>query len=121
MYANHVADRSGIGIDLADDSVTANDMDDAETGAKQRQNLPVLDNALITASGLSVTDSLDVPADAVDERSRIALYESAGCDASGHGEGDIHLGSEPVTAPMHRADRSSSPSSWRLPRSPWIG
>ena len=97
LYANHVAGSTGLGIDLSDDGVTANDVDDADTGPNELQNFPVLDRALASPSGLSVSGSLDVPVSVDGESYRIAIYESAACNASGHGEGEVYVGTQLVT------------------------
>jgi hypothetical protein len=116
LYATHVADSSVIGIDLSDDGVTANDVDDPDTGANERQNFPVLDSALVAASGLSVTGSLDVPVSVAGGSYRIALYENAACDASGHGEGEVYLGTKLVS--LSNASAGSEKFTFTLPVNP---
>ncbi len=97
LARNHYAATIGQAIDLCalptgcGDGLTANDVDDADTGANGLQNFPVLATARQVGSTLTVTGSLDVPAGAATDPYVIALYASAICDAGGNGEN--YLGS----------------------------
>lgn len=71
-------------------AVTPNDPNDPDTGANNLQNYPDLITVL---SGSTVTGILDsIP----NSDFTIDIYASALCDPSGHGEGEIYLGSETV-------------------------
>ncbi|HVS31410.1 MAG TPA: BACON domain-containing protein [Thermoanaerobaculia bacterium] len=90
---NSIFFNGGLGIDLGGDGVTANDPGDADSGANNLQNYPVVtsvssDGVTTTISGtLNSTPSTGFLVD---------LYSNASCDASGHGEGQTHLGSTSV-------------------------
>lgn len=97
VIGNAVHSSNTIGIDLDGDRVTLNDVNDTDVGPNGLQNFPELFLAQpIAGLGLRVTGQLDIPTASVDARYRLAFYESAGCDASGHGEGTIYLGSRDV-------------------------
>lgn len=89
---------SGLGIDLGGDGVTANDLNDADTGANFRQNFPVITNAVFTTSNLLVQGFLS-------SRSNTAyaldFFANAAPDASAFGEGESYLGSLAVTTVNH--------------------
>jgi len=93
-FANHVADSNYIGIDILGDGPTPNDPDDIDDGPNELQNYPVLQSAQVTANGITVSGTLDVPAATSSTSYRIALYESEACNASGWGEGERYLGSQ---------------------------
>ncbi|MFN2377146.1 MAG: hypothetical protein ABR538_11455 [Candidatus Binatia bacterium] len=100
VLANHVGPNDGLGIDLEPgpgSPVTANDADDADTGANDRQNFPVLTAAVSAVGMLSVEGTLDVPAAASDADYTIRFFRSDDCDASGNGEGEEFLGAVEVS------------------------
>lgn len=97
LYANEFHDNAGEAIDIAEDGITPNDVDDADTGPNDRQNFPVLASVTAGVGSFTVQGALDVPAATNGASYRIALYESAACDTGGNGEGPIFLGSTVVT------------------------
>lgn len=102
VLGNRIHDNAGLGIDLGvatPDGVTANDANDADTGANGRQNFPVLTSARTGEGLLTVEGSLDVPADRVDGSWVLRLYRNDECDDSGHGEGAVFLGAIDVFVP----------------------
>ncbi len=79
-----------IAIDLGGDGVTANDSGDADTGANNLQNFPVLATARTNASNqLILTGTLNSTANSY---YRIEFFANATADASGNGEGQTYLG-----------------------------
>jgi trimeric autotransporter adhesin len=95
--ANDISDNVNLGIDLAasgvtPDGVTANDPNDADSGANNLQNFPVLVSALQIGPLLRISGSLDVPVGTPSQAHRYAVYASANCDGSGNGEGATYLG-----------------------------
>ena len=92
ISGNSIFDNLGLGIDLDDDGVTANDPGDSDVGTNDLQNFPVLtaaDGGLGTVSGVldgggGLTHVIEV-------------FSSPDCDPSGHGEGKVYLGSGMVT------------------------
>lgn len=94
LRRNALEGNDGLGIDLVDagdpaDGVTANDPGDADVGANDLQNFPVLDSALFNGTSVAVEGYLDSVASA---DFRIEFYASDEVDASGHGEGARFLG-----------------------------
>lgn len=81
---NALHDNGGLGIDLGDDGITANDLDDSDTGANQLQNYPLIDSATLCLSTLGVVGTLH-SAPSSDFMVDLNLVES--CDPSGYGEG----------------------------------
>jgi hypothetical protein len=84
----------GLGIDLNDDGVTANDACDADTGPNGLQNFPVLTFA--SSSG-GVTDVQGTLNSVASTSYRIEFFWSPACNPSGHGEGQTYLGFTNVT------------------------
>ncbi|MBA3596534.1 MAG: DUF4347 domain-containing protein [Methylibium sp.] len=84
-----------LGIDLGNDGVTANDAGDADTGPNNTQNFPLLTDVRTDEAGqLVVTGTLNTVAN---RTYRIEFFSNTTGDASGHGEGQIYLGSRNVT------------------------
>jgi CSLREA domain-containing protein len=97
IFANDFVANDALGIDLVPsglngDGVTPNDPEDADAGANNLQNFPVLTKVQVIGNQVQVVGTLDVAA-ATNATYTIALYQSAACDASGNGEGEAFLGS----------------------------
>jgi len=80
----------GLGIDLGDDGVAANDAGDADSGRTALQNFRVLTTVRRVTGGLRVIGSLAV--DGSGGSYELAFFGNAACDASGNGEGAEALG-----------------------------
>ena len=90
ILSNRISANSFLGINLAPGGVTANDAGDADTGANNLQNFPVL-----SAVAGGVQGTLNSAADAT---FTIEYFANTACDApSGFGEGLTPLGSASVT------------------------
>jgi hypothetical protein len=94
---NHIAasihTNGGLGIDLGGDGVTPNDAADLDVGPNSLQNFPVIATAVAVGGGTNVTGT----AFGTDTGTvRLRFYASAGCDASGNGEGARLLGEQSV-------------------------
>jgi parallel beta-helix repeat protein len=95
ISANAIFDNGRLGIDLVAaggataDGVTPNDAGDADTGANDLQNSPVLTSALSDAGATTILGTLN---STPNTQFRIQFYWSATCDASGYGQGGTHLG-----------------------------
>jgi hypothetical protein len=90
LLGNSIYGNSGLGIDLANDGVTANDAaPDADSGANGLQNFPVLSSAATTGSQIHIEGTL-----ASDANSwfRVEFFASGTADVSGHGEGQRSIG-----------------------------
>jgi hypothetical protein len=91
---NRIFTNNGMGIDLGATGVQANDAGDADTGANLLQNFPILTAATNTGASVTIAGSLNAAAN-----TQIALdfFATGLFDPTGHGEGDIYLGSTNVT------------------------
>lgn len=88
FLGNSIDLNGGLGIDLADDGVTANDVADADTGPNNRQNHPLL-TAVTVSSATTVTGTFNsTPA----RTFRVEFFNSPAADPSGFGEGRTFLG-----------------------------
>lgn len=92
IRGNSIHDNLGLGIDLSPAGITANDVNDADTGANGLQNFPLLDAPLVV-DATEVTGTFDgAPSASI----TIDVYLNAACDASGNGEAESHVGSVAV-------------------------
>jgi len=90
ILRNRIYDNAGLGIDLGNNGVTANDTGDADTGPNDLQNYPELApanyaNVLVgsLSSGTNTTYHIE-------------LFANTTVDGSGNGEGETFLGSTNV-------------------------
>ncbi len=83
----------GLGIDLGETGVTPNDATDADPGANNLQNFPVL-TSIITGGNTTIQGTLN---SAANTAFRLEFFSNAACDPSGHGEGQSFIGSTMVT------------------------
>ena len=84
IYANHIYNNTGLGIDLGNNGVTPNDPGDSDTGDNQLQNYPIL----TIATESRVKGMLDTLPGDID----LHFYVNDTCDASGYGEGESYVG-----------------------------
>ncbi len=94
ILGNFIFSNGGIGIDLNNDGVTANDACDADTGANNLQNFPVITSVTSGASSTNIQGTLNSLASS---SFRLEFFASSSCDPSGNGEGQTFLGSTTVT------------------------
>ncbi|MGH2811473.1 MAG: Calx-beta domain-containing protein [Actinomycetota bacterium] len=94
IRSNQIRANGGLGIDLGENGVLANDPGDSDSGANAGQNYPVLTGAFISGSGTTVEGSLNSRPDAT---FTLEFFSTPNCDGSGHGEGKVPLGTEMVT------------------------
>ncbi len=83
----------GLGIDLSVDGPTVNDAGDGDTGGNNRQNYPVIANAIVSGGSITIQGTLD---SAANTSYRIEFFTNTSCDPSGYGEGQQYLGTTPV-------------------------
>jgi hypothetical protein len=86
---NSIYSNGGLGIDLGDDGVTANDAGDSDTGPNDFQNFPVLTSAITNGATTTIQGTLNSLAS---QQYTIQFFTNTACDGSGNGEGEIWLG-----------------------------
>ena len=97
---NSIFSNVGLGIDLnrnsgaPSDGVTTNDTGDADTGANNLQNFPVISSAKTGSKGTSIAGKLNsIPSKSF----RIQFFASPEADSSGNGQGKTFIGEKVVT------------------------
>jgi parallel beta-helix repeat protein len=94
VRGNSIFSNNGLGIDLADDGVTANDPLDPDTGPNDLQNYPVLTLAENSAGSTIIQGIVhSVPSSTF----ILDFYSTSSLDPSNYGEGDVWLDSTCVT------------------------
>jgi len=86
---NAIYDNGELGIDLIFDGVTDNDEGDVDTGPNNLMNFPVLTSAMATPGRLVVKGYIDTPNP---KKVTLEFFGNQAPDGSGHGEGQIYLG-----------------------------
>ena len=89
FYRNSIYGNGGLGIDLARDGVTQNDAQDADTGANNLQNFPVINTATTTITG----NFNSTP----NHNFQLQFFSSLAADPSGYGEGQTFIADQSVT------------------------
>ncbi len=98
ILGNSIHNNGGLGIDLADNDVTANDVSDSDSGPNNLLNFPEVQTNSFGANGTKIVTydfNLDVPAGDY----RLELFTSVAKDDSGNGEGQTFIGSKDITHP----------------------
>lgn len=90
FYRNLFLDNGGLAIDLGNDGVTPNDQDDPDMGANRLMNYPVINSVTPCSNGLIITGQVNSEPN---RRQRLEFYGTQTTDPSGHGEGEVYLGS----------------------------
>jgi hypothetical protein len=94
IRGNSIYSNAGLGIDLSGLGLTANDNCDADTGANNTQNFPVLSAAVNGAGSIRIEGTLNSTASST---FMLDFYANPACDSFGNGEGRTYLGSAMVT------------------------
>ena len=94
ILGNQIYTNTDLGIDLGGGTedgfgVTANDAGDADTGANNLQNYPVLTNVSTTGTTVTIQGTLNSTANSY---YRIEFFANTTQDGSGHGEAETYLG-----------------------------
>jgi CSLREA domain-containing protein len=93
---NAIFANDGLGIDLGGDGVTANDAGDADGGANDLQNFPLITTSTAAGScAVTLAATLDGTANTT---FTIEFFSNAAADASGYGEGARFAGAVDVTS-----------------------
>jgi CSLREA domain-containing protein len=94
VAVNSIHDNGGLGINLGQDWITANDVDDGDSGANDLLNYPIPSSFTVDASGTpTVTGTFDTEPTSAGWLFAINLWSNSACDPSGHGEGEVYAGS----------------------------
>lgn len=95
VLGNSILSSSALGIDLDIDGVSFNDSDDADSGANDALNFPVLQSVAQNGANLDVDFAIDLVAGDY----RIEFFDNAsGLAPSGFGEGETFIGFMNITA-----------------------
>ena len=94
ISGNSIFRNTDLGIDLAEDGVTNNDPGDGNNGPNDLQNYPVLASADSVGASTTVVGTLNSTANTT---FTVEFFADTFPDASGHGEGQVYLGSDSVT------------------------
>ncbi|HEX8138372.1 MAG TPA: DUF4394 domain-containing protein [Pyrinomonadaceae bacterium] len=94
ILGNSIFSQGGLGIDLNEDSVTANDAGDLDGGGNNLQNYPILTSASSAGGTTTITGTLNsTPSTAF----RIEFFSNTAINPTGFGEGETFIGSTTVT------------------------
>ena len=95
MLSNLIYNNVEMAIDLsADFSPDGNDNLDSDTGPNGSQNYPVLSEAYVTSTAISLLGTFNSK---VNSSYTIQYYYNTACDPSGNGEGELLIGSQGIT------------------------
>ncbi len=94
ILSNSIHANTGLGIDLGGDGVTANDSFDADSGANNLQNFPVITEVKSKNKGIEVQGTF---IGASTSSFHLEFFTNTTCDPSGYGEGGTYLGSAQVS------------------------
>jgi hypothetical protein len=92
IWGNTIVANGGLGIDLANNGVTLNDVNDTDTGANNLQNFPIFTGAGSFGGSATFSGVLTANADF-----HVEFFANVACDSTGHGEGQTYLGFADVT------------------------
>ena len=102
---NSMFKNGSLGIDLDANGLTANDLNDADSGANHLLNFPVLTAASFSSGQITISGTLN---STTNSNFTIHFYDNSDCDPSGHGEGQTFLGSIQVTTVGNNASFTAS-------------
>jgi uncharacterized repeat protein (TIGR01451 family) len=81
------------GIDLGRNGLTPNDAEDADVGANNLQNFPLITSALGSSSSITIHGTFN---SAAAQSYDLDFYANTACATSGSGEGQVYLGRKSV-------------------------
>lgn len=94
IRGNSIFSNAGLGIDLDDIGVSPNDANDADIGANNLQNFPVLTSVASIGNSTSIQGSLNSTPNTAFQ---IDFYSSSALDPSGNGEGALFVGTTSIS------------------------
>ncbi len=93
VRGNSIFSNTGLGIDLGGNGVTPNDDGDADTGANNLQNFPVITGVLSSSNSTTIQGTLkSLPSTTF----QLDFFSNAAVDPSGNGEGATFFGTTSV-------------------------
>ena len=98
VAVNSIHDNGALGIDLWPDGVTPNDACDADFGANDLQNFPLIQSATSAGDKIKIKGTLNSYGGYV---YHLEFYANRSCDSSSNGEGERFLGSKSVAVPLN--------------------
>jgi photosystem II stability/assembly factor-like uncharacterized protein len=100
IRGNSIFSNGSVGIDLGNgrDGVTPNDVNDADTGANNLQNFPVITSVLSTGSSTMIQGTLNSSPNTIFD---IDFYSNAALDPTGNGEGAQFFNRTSVTTDIN--------------------
>lgn len=101
VRGNSIYSNAALGLNIVGGAetqgITANDVNDADTGTNNIQNYPVINAATTAGGNTTISGTLN----SVDSASYVIdLYRSPTANARGNGEGQTYVGSTTVTLPL---------------------
>lgn len=94
IRGNSIFSNSGLGIDLGASGVTGNDANDADEGANNLQNFPVITTVSSNPSSTTILGTLTSKPNTIYQ---IDFYSNSAVDPSGNGEGALFFSTTSVT------------------------
>jgi len=98
VRGNSIFSNEGLGLDIDGNGVTPNDPIDADSGANQLQNFPVIASFTSSAGATTIQGTLN---SAPVTTFTVDFYASSTCDTSGNGEGARPIGSSSLTTDVN--------------------
>jgi hypothetical protein len=93
ILGNSIHSNGALGIDLADNGVTANDVDDPDAGPNDFQNFPVITSVMTGGGSTTILGTFN---STPSHDFLIEFFSSPACDPSGNGEGQTFLQSTTI-------------------------
>src|SRR5262249_25026394 len=89
IQGNSIYSNTGLGIDLGVDGVTQHDTGDADSGANNLQNFPVITSVSNSGGKTTINGRLNSAANTM---YRVEFFANDTIDPTGYGEGQTYLG-----------------------------
>jgi CSLREA domain-containing protein len=117
ILSNSIFSNDTLGIDLSPTGVTPNDPGDADTGANNLQNFPIVTSAPVSGGTATIQGTLNSAANTL---FRLEFFSNLSCDDSGNGEGQKLIAFTNVTTNASGNATFSVPVSTAILSGPFI-